>query len=154
MKFRSVKKEEKIHENLGNLQRKQCRKLTNLLSVQRDEMKNCTEGSLYFSKRGCDSGLLRHWEKDSNSLEPEFVNLLRAPGIYSQPGDIDSWAPRKFTNSGSGCVLICLLQQVRQVNNGLTGMRAGTSRIRRQRHTMQARRDGTIRNRTMCTWRH
>jgi hypothetical protein len=33
--------------------------------------------------------------------EPEFVNLLRSPGIDSQPGGIDSWAPETYTNTGS-----------------------------------------------------
>jgi hypothetical protein len=32
--------------------------------------------------------------------EPELVNLLRSPGIDSQPGGIDSWAPKTFTNNG------------------------------------------------------
>jgi hypothetical protein len=33
--------------------------------------------------------------------EPVFVNLLRSPGIYSQPDGIDSWTPKTFTNTGS-----------------------------------------------------
>jgi hypothetical protein len=48
--------------------------------------------------------------------EPEFVNLLRSPGIDSQPGGlvrqpylmyrdqflgVDSWAPETFSNTGS-----------------------------------------------------
>jgi hypothetical protein len=31
--------------------------------------------------------------KRCNSPEPVYVNLLRSPGIDSQPGGIDSWAP-------------------------------------------------------------
>jgi hypothetical protein len=27
------------------------------------------------------------------TAEPEFINLLRSPGIDFQPGRIDSWAP-------------------------------------------------------------
>ncbi len=34
---------------------------------------------------------------------PVFANLLRSPGIDSQTGGIDSWAPLTFTNTGSGC---------------------------------------------------
>ncbi len=34
--------------------------------------------------------------------EPVFGNLLRSPGIDSQPGGIDSWAPTTLTNIGSG----------------------------------------------------
>jgi hypothetical protein len=39
----------------------------------------------------------------SHLLKPEleFVNLLRCPGIDSQLGGIDSWAPEMFTVSGS-----------------------------------------------------
>jgi hypothetical protein len=32
-------------------------------------------------------------EKERDSPEPVFLNLLRSPGIDSQPGGIDSWAP-------------------------------------------------------------
>jgi hypothetical protein len=34
--------------------------------------------------------------------EPEFVNLLRSPGIDSQPDGINSWASLNFTNTVSG----------------------------------------------------
>ncbi len=32
--------------------------------------------------------------------ESEFVKLLRTPGIDSQSGGIDSWAPQTFSNNG------------------------------------------------------
>ncbi len=42
------------------------------------------------------------WEKYTALVsEPEFLNLLRSPGIDSQPGGIDSLLPSTFTNSGS-----------------------------------------------------
>ncbi len=35
--------------------------------------------------------------------EPVFVNLSRSSGIDYQPGEIDSWTPKTFTNTGSAC---------------------------------------------------
>jgi hypothetical protein len=47
------------------------------------------------------SSMLPPYAIEELNTEPQFENLLRSPGIDSQPGGIDSCAPQAFTNTGS-----------------------------------------------------
>jgi hypothetical protein len=50
--------------------------------------------------------------------KPVFVNLLSCPGIYSQPGGIDSWA-QMFTITGSSRSNYCLESSYNFIRNHL-----------------------------------